>query len=108
MTAGDSGGPFVCKSNENGSHFLVGVTSHGYNPTIANKDDMRCGEPNSYTAVTRMTMFIDYIEEMKQHASGSENLRENCPGRQCRSNYRRFVRALDGTVDCLAGEDETY
>lgn len=107
LIAGDSGGPLACKSNENGTNFLVGVTSYGYNPTLANKDDVRCGEPNTYAAFTRMTMFSVYIEEMKKQASDSVLLREECPGRRCRSN-RRCVPALDGVVDCLEGEDETY
>ncbi|XP_037050699.1 serine protease nudel-like [Bradysia coprophila] len=103
---GDSGGPFVCTSDTNRTnYFLAGITSYGYNPTLSDKEMVRCGEPDSYTAFTRMTMFSTYIDEIKMYASGSVALRGKCPGRRCRSN-RRCVRALDGIVDCLAGEDE--
>lgn len=105
LIVGDSGGPLVCSDKNRTNYFLSGVTSYGYNPTLADQEDVKCGESNTFTAFTRITMFSGYIEEMKQYASGSVLLREKCPGRRCRSN-RRCVRARDGIVDCLAGEDE--
>lgn len=71
------------------------MTSFDYNPKLIDKEDVRCGDPNS--AFTRMTMFSMYIEEMKRYADS--------PERRCRSN-RRCVRTVDGIVDCPEGENE--
>lgn len=42
---------------------------------------------------------------MKLNESNGIFFREKCPGVSCRFN-NRCVRALDGIVDCLEGEDE--
>lgn len=105
MIAGDSGAPLVCQSEENGTNFfLAGITSYEYNPTKADKGEVRCGEPNSLRAFTQMSIFSRHIETMKadEHKSPS---RENCPGRRCRDN-KRCVGANNGIVECLDGEDE--
>ncbi|KAG4074621.1 hypothetical protein HA402_004492 [Bradysia odoriphaga] len=103
---GDSGGPFVCTSDKNGTNFfLAGIGSYGYNTKIAAKD-IRCGEPNTFAAFTKMSLFNSQIDVMKMYAPNSP-LWKKCPGRRCWSN-KRCVAALNGIVECLDGEDEIY
>lgn len=85
---------------------MAGITSYDYNPTKADKEEVRCGEPNSFTVFTRMSIFSIYIEEIKANEFKSP-LRENCPGRRCRYN-KQCVGAVNGIVECLEGEDEVY
>ncbi len=97
----------MCTSDKSTNFFLAGIASYGFNPTLSNQEDVRCGEPNSYAAFVKVTMYSRYIEQIKEYENGSVILREICPGRRCRSSLR-CVRAVDGIVDCLEGEDEAY
>lgn len=86
---------------------LAGITSSGY--SLTKEKRIHCGEQNTFTTFTRVSLFTEWIEEMKLNSTNDIEIlfRLKCPGVLCRSN-NRCVRALDGIVDCLDGEDETY
>lgn len=106
--SGDSGGPLVCRSNGNPSElYLAGITSSGYN--TKKWGDARCGESNTYSTFTKTSLFTNWIDQMKNLVEKNEPvgrlLQKDCPGVIC-NTIKHCVKALDGVVDCLHGEDE--
>lgn len=104
---GDSGGPFACTNKANSAEFyLLGITSAVYNPTNNRKVDVRCEKPDSVTTFTNTALYVDRIE-LKKSSNANEGIifRRSCPFVKC-ILINRCVKAFDGIVDCLYGEDE--
>lgn len=104
---GDSGGALECRSDTNRNEFyLAGITSAGYDSTKNKQTEIFCGEPNSVTAFTKPSIYLDWIKKARRE-EGDDDIwpTQLCPGIICRTN-NRCVKAYDGIVDCMHGEDE--
>lgn len=101
LRAGDSGGPFVCRSKmDPNQSYLAGIVSHG-------EGCARRGEPGVYT---RVALYIDWIMKMidsdlSETAISTKTL---CPGFTCVWSGKciSYHHRCNGRIDCLGGEDE--
>lgn len=55
---GDSGGPLMCQTEEDGAWNVVGITSFGDS----------CGKRNKYGVYTRVSVFLPWIKNVIDHA----------------------------------------
>lgn len=103
---GDSGGPLECRSHPNLNEFyLAGIISTAYNPKKNEHSRLFCGEPDTVTAFTKTSFYLDWIKNATLEHGDDIWPAQRCPLFTCRTN-NRCVKPYNGIVDCIHGEDE--
>lgn len=103
----NSGGPLECRNGTNQSAFyLAGIASTGYNYEKGEHEENFCGGPDSVSVFAKTSLHLKWIRNARFEKGANVILPSLiCPGVICRTN-KRCVKAHDGIVDCMNGEDE--